>query len=76
MRYLIVPLLLLAGCATQPERQRYWVKDGASAQDYNAETAQCRAQAFSVPGAMGNLLQVAAVQSACMEGKGWRVEER
>lgn len=75
MRYLGV-LLLLAGCATQPERQAYWVKDGATERDFNADMGACRAQAFSVPGAMGNLLQVAAVQSSCMEGRGWRVEHR
>lgn len=75
MRCLFV-LLLLTGCATQPERQSVWVKDGATERDFYADMGQCRAQAFSVPGAMGNLLQVAAVQSACMEGKGWRVEQR
>jgi hypothetical protein len=72
MRYLIV--LLLAGCATQP--QYVWVKPGATEADFNTDVGYCRAQAFGVPGAMGNLLQVAAVQSACMQGKGWNTEER
>lgn len=73
MRYLVV-LMLLAGCATRTES--VWVKPGADQAQFNADIGQCRAQAFSVPGAMNNLMQVAAVQSSCMQGKGWYVEER
>jgi hypothetical protein len=72
MRYLVV-LMILSACAT---KQTYWEKPGASAQDFNQDMGQCRAQAFSVPGAMNNLMQVAAVQSSCMQGKGWYTVER
>lgn len=71
MRYLVV--LLLAGCATT---QTYWEKPGASQSDFQVDMGQCRAQAFGVPGAMNNLMQVAMVQSACMQGKGWYTVER
>lgn len=72
MRYLVV-LLALAGCAS---KQTYWDKSGASEADFNTDMGQCRAQAFSVPGAMNNLMQVAIVQSTCMQGKGWQSYEK
>jgi malonyl CoA-acyl carrier protein transacylase len=57
-------LCLVGGCA-----QTVWVKPGASAQDFYRDHGQCNAQAFSVPGA--SLMQVAIVQNACLQGKGW-----
>lgn len=72
MRCLFV--LLLAGCATPT--QTYWEKPGASRADFNTDIGYCQAQAFGVPGAMNNLLQVAAVQSSCMQGRGWYTVER
>lgn len=75
MKYAIaVAVLLLTGCATRP--QMAWFKDGSTQQDFNAELGQCRAQAFGVPGAMNNLLQVAIVQQNCMLGKGWEQRPR
>lgn len=71
MRLLFV--LLLAGCAT---KQTYWEKPGASTEDFHADMGVCRAQAFGVPGAMNNLMQVAMVQNACMQGKGWYQVQR
>lgn len=73
MKYLLVALLL-AGCAAK--KMAYWEKPGSNAQDFNQDMGQCRAQAFGVPGAMNNLMQVAMVQNACMQGKGWYTVER
>lgn len=73
MRYLIV-LLLLAGCATQQPRT-VWQKSGSTYAEFQSDSGYCRAQAFGVPGAMGNLLQVAIVQRSCMESKGWELVE-
>jgi hypothetical protein len=67
--------LCLVGCATK-QTQTYWEKPGASQQDFQADMGQCRAQAFSVPGAMNNLVQVAIVQNTCMQGKGWYLVEQ
>lgn len=67
-------LAAIAGCAAQT--QTYWEKPGSTRADFDADMGQCRAQAFGVPGAMGNLMQVAIVQSQCMQGKGWYTVER
>lgn len=72
MRYLLV-LLIAAGCAT---KETYWEKPGASSAQFDADMGACRAQAFGVPGAMNNLMQVAIVQSTCMQGRGWQQVER
>lgn len=72
MRRLLI-VLLLAGCATT---EKVWVKDGASQQDFHADAGQCKAQAFGVPGAMFNQMQVAIVYASCMQGKGWYTVER
>lgn len=72
MRYLLV-LLIVTGCAT---KQTYWEKPGASNEEFNRDMGTCRAQAFGVPGATNNLMQVAIVQSTCMNGKGWYTVER
>jgi hypothetical protein len=72
MRYLVV-LMLIAGCATT---QRYWEKPGASVQEFNADSGQCNAQAFGVPGAMYNQIQVAVVYNQCMQGRGWYVVQK
>lgn len=71
MRTALACLLVLAGCATT---ETVWNKAGASEQDFNVDTGQCKAQAFSVPGMVP--VQVAAVYGSCMQGKGWQAEER
>ncbi len=58
-------IFFLAACA-QPT---VWEKPGASQQDFYQESGQCRAQAFSIPGAP--MAQIAAVYSNCLAGKGW-----
>jgi hypothetical protein len=58
----------LTGCATQQDL--VWRKPGGSEQEFYSDLGQCRAQAFSVPGAQ--LMQVAMVQQSCLMGKGWR----
>jgi len=65
---------VLGACASGPKTVSVWVKDGATSQDYSMDRGQCNAQGFSVPGAP--LLQVAMVINACMQGKGWHVENR
>lgn len=67
MKPIYLAVALLAGCATEP--QYAWHKSGASERDFRADSGYCRAQAFSV--ASGNLFQIAIVQDACMEAKGW-----
>ena len=66
--------VLLVGCSQEPETAGY--RSGATEAEFNADMGQCRAQAFGVPGAMNNLLQVAMVQRSCMEGKGWYLKPR
>ncbi len=61
--------VLLTACAT--ENEMLWDRPGWNEQQYQADVAQCRAQAFSVPGATQNLLQVGIVQTECMRGKGY-----
>jgi hypothetical protein len=76
MRYLVIALLM-SGCATPPpSKTTYWEKPGAGQAEFNADIGFCRAQAFSVPGAMNNLAQAVIVQSSCMQGKGWYLVER
>ncbi len=62
-------LSLLMGCA-----QNYWIKNGASSQEFEIDKAQCNAQAFSIPNA--TLIQIAIVQNQCLRGRGWNLETR
>lgn len=59
----------LCGCASMMQPQWAWYKEGATEQDFEMDRGQCKAQAFSVPGA--SMLQVALVIQNCMIGKGW-----
>lgn len=65
----ITLVVLLAGCAAQPQQWR-WYKAGADQAQYEMDHGQCTAQAFSV--ASGNLMQIAIVQNSCLRGKGWQ----
>lgn len=65
---LMVTALLLTGCAT--DKGWSWQKSGASAQDYNMDNAQCRAQGLAGTGGMINFGTV-MIMDACMQGKGW-----
>lgn len=71
MKKALLAILVLAGCVTT---EKVWIKDGASQQDFYAESGQCKAQAFSAPGMP--MMQVAIVYASCMQGKGWHTEER
>jgi len=66
---LIIITLLLTGCAQQ---QNYWVRPGASNEDFEMDKGQCTAQAFSIPNA--TLMQIAIVQNQCLRGKGWNLQ--
>lgn len=68
MRVIVAVALVLAGCASS----KVWVKEGSSTRDFNVDAGQCKAQAFAVPGAP--LIQVSIVYNACMEGKGWQLQ--
>ncbi len=57
------------GCANN-----VWVKQGASANDFNVDRAQCNAQAYSIP--FANVYQQAAVQNECLQGKGWTLRDK
>lgn len=60
-------VLMLTACGNQ----RTWYRDGSTEREFNMDRGQCRAQAFGVSG--GNMLQMAMVINACMEGKGWEL---
>jgi hypothetical protein len=62
---LLAPLLLVA-CQNQGTT---WEREGATQQDFYMDQGQCKAQAFGLPG--GNMMQMAMVMNACMQGKGW-----
>lgn len=73
MRYLFV--LLLGACAApQPEPRYEWYRQTGLA-DLQADLGQCEAQAFAVPGATRNLMQVAMVRESCMRGKGYTIRQ-
>jgi hypothetical protein len=76
MRYLVVLLMFsaLGACAT-PKKETYWVRPGASQQDFYQDRGQCMAQSSAVPaGPMS--MQAMMVFGGCMQGKGWYTEER
>lgn len=64
---LIIASLLLAGCA-----ENYWVKNGASTQEFEMDKAQCNAQALSVPNV--TIPMLAIIQNQCLRGKGWNLQ--
>ncbi len=70
MRKGVLVVLALAGCA----KEGYWVRQGASQEDFYRDRGACVAQASSVPFAPA--MQVAAVFSGCMQGKGWYWQEQ
>lgn len=63
-----IAALILAGCATH-KNDFVWMRDGSTDQEFYQDQGQCRAQAFSVPGAPP--MQVIMVYDGCMSGKGW-----
>jgi hypothetical protein len=64
----VVLTTLATGCAKNDNWA--WDKSGSTQQSFSADHGQCRAQAFSVPGA--TVLQAALVLDGCMHGKGWQ----
>jgi|GEM_PF-3327476 hypothetical protein len=62
-------LLVLSGCA-----EHYWIKNGASSQEFEMDKAQCNAQALSVPNI--TIPMLALIQNQCLRGKGWNLETR
>lgn len=69
-RYIILcALVMLSSCASP---SRGWTKPGSTQADFNMDAGQCRAQAYSVPGAP--VMQIAIVYASCLQGKGWTNE--
>ena len=64
---ILAMFFLLAGCA-----ENYWVKNGASTQDFEMDKAQCNAQALSVPNV--TIPMLAIIQNQCLRGKGWNLQ--
>ncbi len=71
-KIILAGVVLVSGCATTPEY--YWYRDGASNQQFNMDSGQCRAQAFSVAGA--SMFQAVMVMESCLQGKGWEKRGR
>lgn len=70
MKRVLLICAVLAGCATQPQVEMRWAKDGATESDYYRDAGQCRAQAFAPGGS--TMMQVAIIYASCLQGKGWR----
>lgn len=67
-KLLLLAAVALVGCAAP----KTWSKDGSTERDFNMESNQCRAQAYSVPFAPP--LRQTVIFEACMQGKGWTPE--
>ena len=87
MKTMLLAMLVLAGCA--PPTEYVWVKNGANIQDFNVDSGQCKAEAFSapempapgmpapgMPAPAMPMMQKEIIYSNCMQGKGWYKEER
>lgn len=65
---LVATLILLSGCATQPEWR--WDKPGATQAELSQDIGQCRAQGLA--GTQGMVTPgTAMIMHSCMQGKGW-----
>jgi|JI10StandDraft_1071094.scaffolds.fasta_scaffold137544_2 hypothetical protein len=60
--------LLQVGCAAN--KGSHWEKQGASQNEFNMDSGQCRAQALSGTGGMVSVGTV-MIMDSCMQGKGW-----
>ena len=76
MKKLLFALLVigLSGCESMKQPEYVWKKPGSTYDDFNMDTAQCKAQAAGVAGMV--LMQVVIVYSNCMAGKGWYQVEK
>ncbi len=69
----LLAIMTLVACANPQQKQQqqwYWEKPGATSRDFNMDSGQCRAQAFSGTGGMLSFGTVMIMES-CMQGKGW-----
>ncbi len=66
MRYLVVLLVLLTGCAPQ-----MWVKPGGTNEAFQADAYDCERDAAP----MQNRYQAALMIERCLQVKGWRKQE-
>lgn len=62
MKHLALLCLLLAGCAST------WVHPSAGTAEFQMDSGQCQAQAYSAP--PGTVKQL--IYESCMQGKGWQ----
>ena len=71
MKKILLSTLVILSCfACAP--QTYWVKSGASSNDFEMDKAQCNAQALSVPNV--TIPMLALIQNQCLRGKGWNLQ--
>lgn len=66
MKYLLVVLMALSGCASW-----HWEKSGASAADYDADEKYCKLQAYSGTDGMVTQAHVRRMHD-CMGARGWK----
>jgi hypothetical protein len=66
----LIAIASVIGCSTQT----YWVKNGATIQDFEMDKAQCNAQALSVPNI--TIPMLALIQNQCLRGKGWNLQAK
>ena len=59
-------LLVLTGCAAKT----HWERGDSTANDFNMDSAQCRAQALAGTGGMLSIGTV-LIMDSCLQGKGW-----
>jgi hypothetical protein len=72
MRALLL-LLLLAGCAAEPEQSYQWIRPAATIEELEADRGYCEAQAVS---ATRDIERIAIIIGGCMRGRGWTLVER
>lgn len=66
MKYLLVAIIALGGCASW-----HWEKSGASAADYAADEKFCKLQAYSGTDGMVTQAHVRRMQD-CLAARGWK----
>ncbi|KAB2923438.1 MAG: hypothetical protein F9K30_10810 [Dechloromonas sp.] len=66
MKYLLVVIIFLSGCASW-----HWEKRGASAGDYEADEKFCKLQAYSGTDGMVTQAHVRRMHE-CLQSRGWQ----
>lgn len=72
-RLVTVVVLVLAGCAGEPQQTYQWVRPNASFEDLEADRGYCEAQAVA---ATRDIERIALIIGGCMRGRGWTLVDR